>query len=44
MRKLCVRMEDDDFVLIENAGHWVQQESASAVVNSLIRFLGKFTS
>ncbi|KAG1869888.1 alpha beta-hydrolase [Suillus subluteus] len=33
--------EDEDFVLIEGAGHWVQQEAPEMVVRELVRFLGK---
>ncbi|KAF5368820.1 hypothetical protein D9758_002966 [Tetrapyrgos nigripes] len=39
--RVCERMEDEDFVLIEGAGHWVQQEKSDAVVENLLRFLGK---
>ncbi|KIK43039.1 hypothetical protein CY34DRAFT_51908, partial [Suillus luteus UH-Slu-Lm8-n1] len=34
-------MQDEDFVLIEGAGHWVQQEAPEIVVRELVRFLGK---
>lgn len=34
-------MQDEDFVLIEGAGHWVQQEAPEMVVRELVRFLGK---
>lgn len=34
-------MEEEDFVLIEGAGHWVQQEAPDRVVQELVRFLGK---
>ncbi|KAK7047281.1 hypothetical protein VNI00_006512 [Paramarasmius palmivorus] len=37
----CERMDDEDFVLIEGAGHWVQQEQSSEVVKHIIRFLEK---
>ncbi|KAJ7060995.1 alpha/beta-hydrolase [Mycena amicta] len=37
--KICVKMED--FVLIEGAGHWVQQEKSAEVVQELLRFLQK---
>ncbi|KAF7316122.1 Epoxide hydrolase hydrolase [Mycena indigotica] len=39
--KVCAKMEDQDFVLIEGAGHWVQQEKSVQVVNELLRFLQK---
>ncbi len=35
----CQRMKDEDFVLIEGAGHWVQQEQPGAVVAHILRFL-----
>lgn len=34
-------MQDEDFVLIEGAGHWVQQEAPEILVRELVRFLGK---
>jgi pimeloyl-ACP methyl ester carboxylesterase len=34
-------MEKEDFVLIEGAGHWVQQEAPGRVLQELVRFLGK---
>ncbi|KAG1747381.1 alpha beta-hydrolase [Suillus lakei] len=34
-------MQDEDFVLIEGAGHWVQQEAPEMVARELVRFLGK---
>ncbi|KJA25655.1 hypothetical protein HYPSUDRAFT_410702 [Hypholoma sublateritium FD-334 SS-4] len=37
--KACRSMKDDDFVLIERAGHWVQQEQPDAVVSHILRFL-----
>jgi pimeloyl-ACP methyl ester carboxylesterase len=37
--KACKNM--DDFVLIDSAGHWVQQEQSGEVVNQLLRFLKK---
>ncbi|KIK96207.1 hypothetical protein PAXRUDRAFT_32530 [Paxillus rubicundulus Ve08.2h10] len=40
MRRLC-GMEDEDFVLIEGAGHWVQQEAPGQVITELLRFLEK---
>ncbi|THV04775.1 putative hydrolase or acyltransferase of alpha/beta superfamily [Dendrothele bispora CBS 962.96] len=39
--KICEKMDDEDFVLIEGAGHWVQQENSDAVVKHILRFLGK---
>ncbi|KAG2363696.1 Alpha/Beta hydrolase protein [Suillus spraguei] len=34
-------MQEEDFVLIEGAGHWVQQEASEILVRELVRFLGK---
>ncbi|OAX41642.1 alpha/beta-hydrolase, partial [Rhizopogon vinicolor AM-OR11-026] len=34
-------MDKEDFVVIEGAGHWVQQEAPHRVVQELVRFLGK---
>ncbi|KAI0701396.1 epoxide hydrolase [Cytidiella melzeri] len=39
MRAVCVRMTDEDFVLIDGAGHWVQQEQPVVVVERLLQFL-----
>ena len=39
--KLCEKMHEEDFVLVEGAGHWVQQEAPEAVVKHLLRFLKK---
>lgn len=33
------RMEEDDVVLFDNAGHWVLQEQPKAVLEHLLRFL-----
>ncbi|KAG6873189.1 hypothetical protein C0995_001799 [Termitomyces sp. Mi166 len=33
----CERMEEGDFVLVNGAGHWVQQENPEMVVECLIR-------
>ncbi|EPQ52089.1 alpha/beta-hydrolase [Gloeophyllum trabeum ATCC 11539] len=42
MRKdLCERMEDEDFILVDGAGHWVQQERPHEVAQNLLRFLRK---
>ena len=38
MRAVLEQMTDEDFVLIEDAGHWVQQEKPGAVVEHLLRF------
>ncbi|KAF7319117.1 Epoxide hydrolase hydrolase [Mycena chlorophos] len=40
-RRTCSKMDDEDFVLIEGVGHWVQQEKSAEVVKELLRFLGK---
>ncbi|KAJ7741935.1 epoxide hydrolase [Mycena maculata] len=37
--RACKNMED--FVLIDGAGHWVQQEQSDKVVEHLLKFLGK---
>jgi len=34
-------MEKEDFILIEGAGHWVQQEAPDRLVQELVRFLSK---
>lgn len=39
--KAFVNMEDEDFVLVEGAGHWVQQEKPEVVVQNILRFLNK---
>ncbi|KAI0743181.1 alpha/beta-hydrolase [Irpex lacteus] len=39
MRSTFTRMTDEDVVLIEDAGHWVQQEQADEVVKHLVAFL-----
>lgn len=39
--KTCERLSDENFVLIEGAGHWVQQEQPAKVVSELLRFLGE---
>ncbi|KAF8814801.1 alpha/beta-hydrolase [Phlegmacium glaucopus] len=36
-------MEDEDFVLVQGAGHWVQQEKPEVVLQNLLRFLKKVT-
>ncbi|KAJ7578977.1 putative epoxide hydrolase [Mycena floridula] len=41
MQKICTQMTEKDFVLIEGAGHWVQQEKSTEVVELLLRFLEK---
>lgn len=38
---VCERMGSEDFVLVEGAGHWVQQEKPEDVAQSLLRFLRK---
>ncbi len=37
--KACRNMKEEDFVRIEGAGHWVQQEKPDAVVAHILRFL-----
>ncbi|KAF8962651.1 alpha/beta-hydrolase [Flammula alnicola] len=43
-RKACRDMKDEDFVLVDGAGHWVQQEKPEAVVKHLLRFIKKSDS
>ncbi|KAF9051372.1 Alpha/Beta hydrolase protein [Panaeolus papilionaceus] len=38
MRQMT-RMADENFVLLEGAGHWVQQEQSEAVIHHLLRFI-----
>ncbi|KAF9467839.1 alpha/beta-hydrolase [Collybia nuda] len=40
-QKICMNMDEADFVLVEGAGHWVQQETPEAVVEHLLRFVEK---
>ncbi|KAK7462750.1 hypothetical protein VKT23_007335 [Stygiomarasmius scandens] len=40
-KRVCKRMDDEDFVLIEGAGHWVQQENSDDVIKHLLRFFRK---
>ncbi|GLB42289.1 putative alpha beta-hydrolase [Lyophyllum shimeji] len=35
----CANMREEDFVLVPEAGHWIQQEAPEAVVMHLVRFL-----
>lgn len=37
--KTFLNMKDEDFVLVEGAGHWVQQEKPEVAVRNLLRFL-----
>jgi pimeloyl-ACP methyl ester carboxylesterase len=39
--KVCENMSEEDFVLVDGAGHWVQQEKPDAVAEHLLRFLKK---
>ena len=41
MKVHCPRMQDEDFVLIEGAGHWVQQERPHEVLAHIFHFLQK---
>ncbi|KAJ3544541.1 hypothetical protein NM688_g5727 [Phlebia brevispora] len=41
LRSLCTQWDEQDFVLVDGAGHWVQQEQADEVVSSVLRFLVK---
>ena len=43
-KEVCTKMDDEDVVLIEGAGHWVQQEKAEEVVKQIKRFLDKHNS
>ena len=38
--EVCTRM--DKVLLVDNAGHWVQQEQPDAVLKHLISFLSEF--
>ncbi|THH32633.1 hypothetical protein EUX98_g1566 [Antrodiella citrinella] len=40
--EVCSSMADEDFVLVEGAGHWVQQEKPEDLVEHFARFLRKF--
>ncbi|PCH35406.1 alpha/beta-hydrolase [Wolfiporia cocos MD-104 SS10] len=40
-REVCSRMDEEDVVLVDKAGHWVQQEQPEEVVRHIGRFLGK---
>ena len=42
--KFFQHMEDEDFVLVEGAGHWVQQENPDEVLQNLLRFLSKVSN
>ena len=39
--KAFLNMKDEDFVLVEGTGHWIQQEKPDVVVQNLLRFLNK---
>ncbi|KAH9933778.1 Alpha/Beta hydrolase protein [Fomitopsis serialis] len=39
----CARLEDEDIVLVDGAGHWVQQEQPEELVKHVERFLEKVT-
>ncbi|KAF7426369.1 hypothetical protein PC9H_008737 [Pleurotus ostreatus] len=39
--KVCRHMANEDFVLVDGAGHWVQQEQPEAVIEEVLRFLTK---
>jgi pimeloyl-ACP methyl ester carboxylesterase len=41
MMNLCVKMDEGDVILVNGAGHWVQQEKEGAVINALLGFLNK---
>ena len=36
--KTFLNMKNEDFVLVEGAGHWIQQEKPEVVVENLLRF------
>lgn len=40
-KEVCLNMADEDVVLVEGAGHWVQQERPEEVVKNISRFLKK---
>jgi len=37
----CRSMREDDFVLVDGAGHWIQQEQPQKVVDLLLKFLAR---
>lgn len=39
--QVCARMDDEDVVLVDGAGHWVQQEQPEELVKHIGRFLKK---
>jgi pimeloyl-ACP methyl ester carboxylesterase len=43
MMDVCTGMAKDDCILIDRAGHWVQQEKADAVLEHLLKFLRRQT-
>ncbi|CAA7264304.1 unnamed protein product [Cyclocybe aegerita] len=41
MKAVCTRIGEEGFVLVDGAGHWVQQEKPEEVVRNLLSFLEK---
>lgn len=41
LRSLCTQWREENLVLIDGAGHWVQQEQPDEVVHNILRFLTK---
>lgn len=41
LRSLCTQWREEDLVLIDGAGHWVQQERPDEVVSNILRFVMK---
>ncbi|KAF7790495.1 hypothetical protein EIP86_001450 [Pleurotus ostreatoroseus] len=41
LRSLCTQWKEENFVLVDGAGHWVQQERPDEVVSNIERFLMK---
>ena len=40
-KEVCTRMDEEDVVLVEGGGHWVQQEQPEEVVRHIVRFMNK---
>ncbi|KAE9392581.1 alpha/beta-hydrolase [Gymnopus androsaceus JB14] len=40
-QRVCARMDEEDVILLPDAGHWAQQEQSEAVIQHLLRFLAK---
>ncbi|EGO29590.1 hypothetical protein SERLADRAFT_359545 [Serpula lacrymans var. lacrymans S7.9] len=44
MRELMLGADDSSFVLVPDAGHWVQQEAPEEVVSAIVNFLTRVTT